>query len=205
MKQSKHDLAQPSFEKFLARLAPNREQAGEVYEELRLQLVKFFEWRNALFPDELVDETLNRVSHKLAMESIEPTAERINNIAAYSYGVARLVLLESLKSAAGKSVQLAEAPPLTVSHASLAAEIETAEDEFRLQCFRQCLRALPRDARAFMEDYYRHERSARIDHRKKMAQQLGLTPEALRRRAKLGRDKLELCVRRCLKRQEWVR
>ena len=51
-----------------------------------------------------------------------------------------------------------------------------------------------------LEQYYRDDKRARIDHRKELARQLSLTPEALRRRAKTGRNKLELCVRSCLKR-----
>lgn len=203
MNQSERDLTQQSFETFLARLAANREHAGEIYEELRLMLVKFFEWRNALFPDELADETLNRVMHKLDAEA-HAGAERIQNLTAYSYGVARLVFLESLKAPANKRVELAELPLLAVPPAPLRAEQEAAESEARLQCFRQCLRALPNDTRSLLEQYYRNEKRARIDHRKELARQLSLTAEALRRRAKLGRDKLELCVRRCLKRHDWA-
>ena len=198
MNQTDLDLTRQSFEKFLARLAANREQAGEAYEELRLMLVKFFDWRHALFPDELADETLNRVIRKLAAES--EGAERIQNLTSYCYGVARLVFLESLRSPASRSVELDEVPPLAVTPEPLQAETEADESEQRLQCFRQCLQSLPNKTREMLEQYYRDDKRARIDHRKELARQLSLTPEALRRRAKTGRNKLELCVRSCLKR-----
>ena len=44
------------FAKLLARLDPDRERAGERYEDLRRTLTRFFEWRNAPFPEEQTDE-----------------------------------------------------------------------------------------------------------------------------------------------------
>jgi hypothetical protein len=62
-------------------------RAGEKYEAM----VKFLDWRGALFPEELVDEAFNRVMWKL--EEGEP----INDLPTYCHGVARLVLLQSLE------------------------------------------------------------------------------------------------------------
>ena len=53
------------FAKFLACLDPDPARAGEKYEALREALVKFLDWRGAHFPEELVDETFNRVTRKL--------------------------------------------------------------------------------------------------------------------------------------------
>jgi hypothetical protein len=50
---------------FLACLDPDPARTGEKYEALREALVKFLDWRGALFPEELVDETFNRVARKL--------------------------------------------------------------------------------------------------------------------------------------------
>jgi DNA-directed RNA polymerase specialized sigma24 family protein len=180
----------------------NRERAGEVYEELRLTLVKFFAWRNALFPDELADETVDRLVKKLETET-SGGADHIQNLTAYSYGIARLVYLESLRSPAMNNVGLEESPPLITLPEPHQGETEADDDSPQLQCFRQCLNNLPNDTRKLLEEYYQDEKRARIDHRKKLARILDITPEALRRRAKLGRDKLELCVRRCLRRLEW--
>src|ERR671938_30866 len=58
-------LTAEAFTKLLARLDPDRERAGEKYEELRRTLVKFFEWRGAPFPEDQADETFNRVARKL--------------------------------------------------------------------------------------------------------------------------------------------
>ena len=84
-------LTEGAFAKFLACLDPDLARAGEKYEALREALVKFLDWRGAPFPEELVDETFNRVTRKL--EEGEP----INDAPTYCHGVARLVLLQSLE------------------------------------------------------------------------------------------------------------
>src|SRR5262249_39699376 len=60
------ELTPEAFSKLLAELSPDPEVAGEKYEELRGQLIKFFEWRGSFFPDQRADETLNRVARKIA-------------------------------------------------------------------------------------------------------------------------------------------
>jgi hypothetical protein len=55
-------LTEEAFAKFLACLDPDSAPAGEKYEALREALVKFMDWRGALFTEELVDEILNRVT-----------------------------------------------------------------------------------------------------------------------------------------------
>jgi hypothetical protein len=61
MSRREKDLTPEAFAKFLAKLAPEPEIAGVRYEELRRQLIKFFEWRGSFIADQLADETLNRV------------------------------------------------------------------------------------------------------------------------------------------------
>jgi DNA-directed RNA polymerase specialized sigma24 family protein len=64
VRQSNKDwaLTEQAFARFLACLDPDPALAGEKYEALREALVKFLDWRGALFPDELVDEAFNRWS-----------------------------------------------------------------------------------------------------------------------------------------------
>src|SRR5436305_4940480 len=106
-------LTAEAFTKLLARLDAERERAGEKYEDLRRTLIKFFEWRNAPFPEEHADETLNRVARKLAA-GIE-----IKNIGGYCYEVARLVCLEVWKGDDSRREPL-EAHHLNAAEASAA-------------------------------------------------------------------------------------
>jgi hypothetical protein len=85
------ELTPQSFAKLLAILAPSPESAGEKYEQLRRQLIKFFEWRGSHISDQLADETLNRLARKIDEgEQIE------KNVTAFSFGIARFVFLETL-------------------------------------------------------------------------------------------------------------
>ena len=73
--------------RLLARLHADAGQAGQEYERLRRALVKFFDWRGALAPDECADETIDRLARKLD----ETTVDDVRH---YAHGIARMVLLE---------------------------------------------------------------------------------------------------------------
>ena len=181
-------LTGEAFSKLLARLDPDRERAGEKYEDLRRTLIKFFEWRGAPFPEEQTDETFNRVARKLN-EGIE-----IKNVGGYCYEVARLVCLEALKGNDRRRDPLGTNYPDT---AGADAADSALERERLLDCLERCLNRLPAESRALIVEYYRDEKRDRIERRKALAEALGLRREALANRAQRLRDKLEQCVTRC--------
>jgi DNA-directed RNA polymerase specialized sigma24 family protein len=183
------------FAKFLACLDPDPARAGEKYEALREALVKFLDWRGALFPEELVDETFNRVTRKL--EEGKP----ISDVLTYCHGVARLVLLQSQEHPGNRRVELEEV--------SMIAPPEPDLTDVRRECLNHCLRQLTAENRELIIAYYRKEGRQKIDHRESMAERMGIPLNALRSRAQRIRDKLERCVRQRLKehnlRPEWKR
>ena len=181
-------LTGEAFSKLLARLDPDRERAGEKYEDLRRTLIKFFEWRGAPFPEEQTDETFNRVARKLN-EGIE-----IKNVGGYCYEVARLVCLEALKGNDRRRDPLGTNYPDT---AGADAADSALERERLLDCLEHCLNRLPAESRALIVEYYQDEKRDRIERRKALAEALGLRREALANRAQRLRDKLERCVMRC--------
>ena len=187
-------LTERGFAKFLARLGDSPDRAGDGYEELRLMLVKFFEWRDSWFPEDDADETINRVVRKL-----DEGQEEIQNLEAYCFGVARLVYLESLRAPDRRRADLEDLPPL-VAPSTSATEVDESRS-LRLECFRRCLEVLPTNTRELVTAYFQDEKRTRIDHRKQLATELGISAEALRRRIKLARDKIEKCVSKCLKRR----
>jgi DNA-directed RNA polymerase specialized sigma24 family protein len=58
---------------------------------VRGRLVRFFEWRGAQVPEDLADETLERVARKLAVGT------PIDDLRKYIFGVARFVAREALR------------------------------------------------------------------------------------------------------------
>ncbi len=184
-------LTEHAFGRLLDNLHPDRQCAADRYEELRRTLVRFFEWRGAPFPEEHADDTFDRVARKLA------DGVAIANIGGYTYGVARLVLLEALKARESRRLRLQTTRQ--VAAANVASE--AAEKEMRLACLDECLLGLPADSRDVIVGYYRDESSGRAAGRRKLAERLGLRLEALANRAQRLRDKLEQCVTACVGRQ----
>ena len=185
------DLTERAFGRLLDQFDPDRDRAAERYEELRRTLLRFFEWRGAPFPEEHTDETFDRVARKLA------DGVAIATIGGYTFGVARLVLLEALKERDARRARLEANRPIATTDAPSAA----AEKERRFACLDECLSALPADSREVIVAYYRDDQRERIEGRRRLAGRLGLRPEALANRAQRLRDKLQRCVTACIGRK----
>lgn len=179
-------LTKDSLDRLLATLHPDREQAGREYETIRSKLVKLFQWRGCVSPEDLTDETLNRVAKKVE------SGELIRDIQAYVGGVARLVWLESVKAERRQRLTLDQLTPL-------ATTTEPESEKHRLACFESCLSALPASSRDLIVEYHRQEKSARIKLRKQLAEKLGIQLNALRIRAHRIRLELEDCVAKCMR------
>lgn len=193
-------LTPEGFEALLSQLDPERERAGEIYETIRYKLVRLFEWRGCTSPEDLADETINRVARRLA-EGIEL---RSNDPYGYFCGVAHLVYKEVLRRASRESRALASGgwPP--------AANEEEPSDA-RLECLRRCLAELPPDQRDLVLQYYQgnnyqgnnyHGKNEQgennIRNRQQLAREAGIPMNALRIRIHRVRRKLESCVHACL-------
>lgn len=174
-------LTQESFDALLVWLNPAREEAGRKYEEIRLRLIKIFTCRGCAEPEDLADETINRVSKKL--KEIESTYS--GDRAPYFWGVANKVHLEYLRR---------RPIPTPPAH---AAESEDNEKEFT--CLEECLEKLTSSNRELVVQYYQEEKTAKIVHRKQLADQLGMALNALRIRAHRIRARLQECVEGCLR------
>jgi DNA-directed RNA polymerase specialized sigma24 family protein len=187
----KRELTPKAFTQLLAKLDPDPEMAGEKYEKLRRLLIKFFECRGSFISDELADETLNRLARK-----IDEGEEIEKNVFAFSLGIARFVFLEALKRPDNRRAEMKDL-------ATVAAPPERREedDDLWAVCLKECLRGVSEENRELIIEYYQDEGRARIDDRKMLAARLGVSLNALFRRAKRTRDKLEECVTRCVKRK----
>ena len=188
--RSRPALSREAFDAVLAVLDPDRERAGEKYELLRLKLIRFFEWRGCARPEDLADESIDRVGRRLA------GGEQIRSAAsgAYFLGVARYVLrewwLEARRGAPlDDRLDVADPSPATV-------DIEAEEP--RAVCLERCLGALPPESRSLVLAYYEHDGGAKISRRRELADRLGIGPSALRLRVHRLRVLLEGCVMGCL-------
>jgi DNA-directed RNA polymerase specialized sigma24 family protein len=184
----KWTLTQVAFDQLLAKLDVDRERAGEIYLEIRNNLVRFFEWRGCPLPEDHADETLNRVAKRVA------EGEEILNPKGYCLGIARMLVLEINKDRGKEQQALAE---LANTPALVAAE--ASESDGRIDCLRDCLETLSANNRELITQYYQGERGEKIENRKRLVEQFGVPVNTLRMRALRLRERLLACVEDCLK------
>ena len=174
-------LTPAEFDALLAMLHPDRETAGQIYEGIRNRLMRLFEWRHCAHPEDLADETFNRVARK----SAEGLALQRSDPYAYFCGVAHHVFQEAARRAMREERVLMKGdwqptPP------------PEEEPDSRLEHLRQCLEILAADQRRLLLRY--HEDTQRIRSRKDLCDELGIPMNALRIRVHRLRKKVEACV-----------
>jgi DNA-directed RNA polymerase specialized sigma24 family protein len=185
-------LTPDAFEGLLVWLDEGTSSDGETYLEMRRRLVAYFDRKNCALPDDLADETLNRVARRLKEEGTIVT----DAPAHYCYIVARYVLLEFLrKDKPHESLNeklLTAAAPVELSY-------ERGEQDRRWDCLEGCVGKIDTESRDLIVGYYHGEQRVKIENRRQMAERLGITVNALSIRACRIRGKLEECIRKCMK------
>jgi DNA-directed RNA polymerase specialized sigma24 family protein len=181
---------QEIFDRFLLRLDPDRNKAGEQYENIRRKLIKFFQWRECEFPEDHADEVMQRMIGKIEQ------GEDIQNPFSYCYGVARMVLLEIRKNRVRQQRAVEE---LGRSQPSTIHQLQTAQ---AVECLNRCLQTLSAENMSLILKYYEEERGTKIENRRRLAEDLSIPLNALRIRAHRLRETLEMCVQKCLEKQK---
>lgn len=185
-------ITQQAFDQLLNWLDADRDSAGSKYEKIRVRLIKIFACRGCGEADDLADETINRVTLKLG----EIAESYSGDPALYFYGVAQKVHLEYLrkKPLVQESSQVGREPGGQTAWPS--EPVDDIEQEYA--CLERCMDRLPPENRRLVLEYYQEEKRAKIDHRKMLADQLGIAVNALRIRAHRIRSQLQQCVESCL-------
>jgi len=187
-------LTANSFELLLAALDADQVQAAEKYETLRSKLTHILVWRGCSESDadELADLTLDRVAGKLA------EGENIENVAAYSASVARFIWLEHSRRKKEDAVG-DDMPEVSVDPDVSVFE----ESDGRMECLRDCMAETipnPTDRRIIVGYYDTETNEKNKNARKRLAESLDMTVNALKVRACRLREKLERCINNCVDR-----
>jgi DNA-directed RNA polymerase specialized sigma24 family protein len=184
-------LTSGALDALLRYLDADRERAGERYETLRRGLVRFFECRGCTIPEELADETLDRVARKL----LEGQRVHAESPGAYAHGFAKNVLHEWWRKPRLAAVPGVH-PRLPGGETLPLGAFDTA-DERRKDGLDVCLSVLPEEDRALIIAYYADPdgEGVLIPARKELADRLGIGMNALRIRAHRIRVRLEECLR----------
>ncbi len=176
------------FNLFLGWLDPNIEKAAQRYETIRRNLITIFTRRGCHRSEELADETFNRVMRRLPQMINTYEGEP----ARYIVVVARNLHLEYIKE-----IEKLESLP-EHDHTSLSIQQPDDSKEQDFACLEHCLRQLSAQQRKLVVEYYHESRRAKIDHRRQMADEMGINMNALRIRAHRIRAGLEECLKKCL-------
>ena len=176
------ELSQEAFDALLTWLDSDREQAALKYEKIRRSLIKMFSDRGVLEPEDLADETINRVTHKL--KGIEK--DFTGDPALYFYGVANYVYMERLRK---KLPQVVVTPPNDANRI-----------ELEYNCLERCIDRLSKEDRDCLLRYHGPEGRNETEHRRALAEELGIGPNALRIRVYRIRQTLKECVAKCVER-----
>lgn len=183
----KTELSQDSFEELLNWLDSDREQAGRKYEKIRSRLITIFSARGCHLSEELADETIDRVARKienlLASYQGEP--------ALYFYAVAKKIFLEY-----AKKPKTAELPALATEE-----KPDSEDADVYYECLEKCLQNFLPEQRELITKYYQEEKRAKLELRKKLENELGISSENLRTRAFRIRRILQKCVVNCVEEQ----
>lgn len=191
-------LTKLAFARLLEWLDDGVDTQGESYLEMRRRLVAYFDRRNRPAADELADETLTRIGRTLEQGNVIVTRPP----ARYCYVVAKFVLLEDIRRDR-RQLPLDERYRLDHARARgiglVGADDSQVAREQRLDCLDRCLDGLRPDQRELAIEYYRDARRQRIEHRRGLAEKLGISMNALGIRACRIRDTLKTCMEGCRK------
>jgi len=184
MAKGSTELTGQAFNRLLEWLGQDRDLAARRYEHIRSRLIRIFICRGCTVPEELADETIDRVAGKVQ----QIAGAYVGDPALYFYGVAEKIYLEHTKN---RSVLW-----LPLSNGS------SGEIELKHECLEGCMERLSQPSRDLIIAYYGNDGRSKIESRKDLAQCLGLRANALWIRAHRIRESLRKCVSECFNRAQ---
>jgi DNA-directed RNA polymerase specialized sigma24 family protein len=179
------DLTQEQFDSLLGWLDADRNAAALKYAKIQLRIIRIFACRGCCEAETLADDTFDRVASKIEWLIVN----YVGDPTLYFYGVAQNVYREYLrrKPPADLPEQVVDSP-------------NPEEDERVYECLTSCMGQLPSENTNLVLSYYEGEKQTKITNRKRLAEELGITLDALRIRVHRIRRELRKCVFKCLDR-----
>ena len=175
-----HVLQQEDFDRLLSWLDSDPERAGLIYEKIRWRLIAILASRGCAIAEELADEIIDRVARRV----VDIRETYVGDKALYFLGAMNNVHHEYLKR------------PMTPWPAEVNDDVDDKERTHL--CLEKCLDKLTSNSRQMIERYYAADKRAKIDLRKRLAEECGVSLNTLRLRALRIREKLQTCIENCL-------
>jgi DNA-directed RNA polymerase specialized sigma24 family protein len=176
------DPTHEEFEKLLLWLESDRDEAGQKLKLIQTRLTRIYVSRGCVAAESLADEVVNRVAVR-----IDKVRQNYPDALLCCLAFVDNVYREYLRE---QQMMAAAVPPPTPRPAE---ELEKED-----QCLRECMGELNPRERDLLTRYFQGDKGTRIANRKKLAKDLGLSPNALRLQAHRLRKRVRLCLRKCL-------
>ena len=174
------------YTEFIRLLSEDPQVGEERYLELRSKLVRLFRVKRLSDAETLADETLHRAAISCHKNNLD-----LQNVQAWCFGIASRIAQEKYRE-----IRRHE-PDYDFSREEDKSEPDQPAEDERLDCLRECLSRLAPADRQMVIDYYNDEIKA-SENRRRMAEQLKLKENTLRKQTARLRDKLRDCTQRCL-------
>lgn len=182
---TKGELTKEPFEQLLRWLDSDRDQAAVKYERIRFRLIRIFAARGCCEAEDLSDQTINVIVGKIDWLTENYDGEP----ALYFYAVAKKIFLEQLKKK-----PLPSLPP---------PDPDRSELELQSRCLKHCLEQELRPAEQdLVVKYHEGDGQERIRLRKELANQLGISLNALRIRVFHLLERLRPCMNNCVRKSQ---
>ena len=169
------------FEKLLCWLSPDRGMAIEKYTAIRKKIIRYFVRKAVGDPDELFDQTTDRVIRLVDSDREYPVPD------ALFYRVAELVWREYYRKVRPVPLEVDlpdPAPPDT-------------DKEVLAQCLDQCLTDLPVPDRDLISEWHQYTGRLKIQTRKQLALKYGGQNAVRIRVHRIGR-RVRICIEKCV-------
>lgn len=175
------------FNRFLAWLSPDREEAGRKYVEAKQKLISFFTRRGHPEPDRLADETVDRAIKRRADGELNYSGDPIRDL----MGFARHVWQEDIRKP--------RPDPIEVPDFLQAPDKVDREAFFR--CLDRCMAQLTERSRNLVTRYYQDQGRKKIINRQQLAQEENISMPALRLRVHRILRPVRECFFKCIEKE----
>ena len=174
------ELTQEQFYRLLDWLDPDRERAAVRYALIQLRLIRFFASRGCVDAESLADKTINVVASK-----VEGLTDYVGDRSLYFHGVGKNIYRQHIRPLATESltdstIQPPVPPP--------------PPPDLLMTLLEECMNRLELEDQRLVLQYHEEDKQEKIQHRKILAREVGITLNALR----IKMYRLNLQLRKCI-------
>ncbi len=164
--KNKWTLTPDAFNRLLAWLSPDREEAGRKYEEIRRKLIFYFTKRGHREPEDLADESFNRAARKLESGTLNYSGDPLRDLTGFAYYVWK----EDLR----------KLRPEPIDDPDLFPAPYLSDREILFRCLDQCLAKLSGHSRDLLTRYHQEKGHEKSVVRQLLADEAGINLATLR-------------------------